>query len=98
MVRVVSPRAYATPRTAMEAELAAVWSAVLKANQVGVEDNFFELGGDSIISLQVVARAQQQGIRITPRQLFECRTIAALATVAERVEEEREKISEENIL
>src|SRR5205823_6173236 len=91
-------RAYVAPRTAMEAELVAIWSAVLKVEQVGVEDNFFELGGDSIISLQVVARAQQQGIRITPRQLFECRTIAALATVAERVEDEREKSGEQNIV
>ena len=75
-----------TPRTAMEAALATIWSAVLKVERISVEDNFFELGGDSIISLQVVARAQQQGIRIKPRQLFEFPTIAALAAVVERVE------------
>jgi amino acid adenylation domain-containing protein/non-ribosomal peptide synthase protein (TIGR01720 family) len=78
---------YAAPRTTMEQALVAIWAAVLKVAQPGVEDSFFELGGDSIISLQVVARAQQQGIRITPRQVFEYPTIAALATVAERMEE-----------
>ena len=74
-----SRRDYVAPRTAVEAALATIWSAVLKAERVSVEDNFFELGGDSIISLQVMARAQQQGIRIGPRQLFEFPTIAALA-------------------
>ena len=80
-----SRRDYVAPRTAVEAALATIWSAVLKAERISVEDNFFELGGDSIISLQVVARAQRQGIRIKPRQLFEFPTIAALAAVVERV-------------
>ncbi|MFI5543009.1 condensation domain-containing protein, partial [Streptomyces sp. NPDC051815] len=37
------------------------------------------LGGDSILSIQVVARARRVGVRITPRQLFEHPTIARLA-------------------
>ncbi|MFS8067586.1 MAG: condensation domain-containing protein, partial [Byssovorax sp.] len=44
-------------------------------------DNFFEIGGDSILSIQIVARAQQAGFRITPRQLFQHPTIAELAEV-----------------
>ena len=47
--------------------------------EVGVHDNFFELGGDSILCIQIVARAGQAGCRITPRQLFEHPTIAGLA-------------------
>lgn len=90
-----SRREYVAPRTAVEAALATIWSAVLKAERVSIEDNFFELGGDSIISLQVVARAQQQGIRIKPRQLFEFPTIAALAAVVERVEHTEAYISEQ---
>ncbi|HEV3316175.1 MAG TPA: amino acid adenylation domain-containing protein [Candidatus Angelobacter sp.] len=89
-----SPRDYVAPRTEMEEILAAIWSAVLKLPPVGVEDNFFELGGDSIISLQVVVRAQQQGIRITPRQLFESRTVAELAAVADRVDDSGKKTTE----
>ena len=34
---------------------------VLKRPNVGVHDNFFALGGDSILSIQVVARARQRG-------------------------------------
>jgi non-ribosomal peptide synthase protein (TIGR01720 family) len=49
---------------------------------VGVHDNFFELGGDSILSIQVILRAGQEGIRILPRQIFAHGTIAELAAVA----------------
>ncbi|RZL06036.1 MAG: non-ribosomal peptide synthetase, partial [Rubrivivax sp.] len=48
--------------------------------------NFFELGGDSILSLQIVARARAQGWKISPRQLFEHQSVAELAAVAQRVE------------
>ncbi|MDX6268933.1 MAG: hypothetical protein QOD28_156, partial [Acidobacteriota bacterium] len=42
-------------------------------------DNFFELGGDSILSIQVVARATQSGLSITTRDLFERQTVAELS-------------------
>jgi amino acid adenylation domain-containing protein/non-ribosomal peptide synthase protein (TIGR01720 family) len=69
------------PRNAAEAALAAVWRGVLGIEEVGLDDNFFRLGGDSILSLQVVARARRAGIVLTPRQLFEHPTIAALAAL-----------------
>ena len=50
--------------------------------RVGVEDNFFELGGDSILSIQVIARARQAGLQLTPRQFFERQTIGELAELA----------------
>ncbi len=74
--------AYVAPRRPYERQLADIWARVLQVEQVGIEDNFFELGGDSILSLQVVARANQAGLRLTPRQLFECPTVAQLAAVA----------------
>lgn len=70
---------YRAPRTAFEAALAEIWQLALKRERIGVDDNFFELGGDSILSLQIIARANQRGIRITPKQLFEYRTIARLS-------------------
>jgi non-ribosomal peptide synthase protein (TIGR01720 family) len=66
----------------VEAGLAAVWAAALGVERVGVHDNFFELGGDSILSIQVVSRAAQAGVRITARQLFQHQTVAELAAVA----------------
>jgi amino acid adenylation domain-containing protein/non-ribosomal peptide synthase protein (TIGR01720 family) len=73
---------YAAPRTPAEATLAQVWAEVLRLERVGIHDNFFALGGDSILSLQVVARAMQLGWRFAPRQVFEHPTVAALAAVA----------------
>jgi aryl carrier-like protein len=68
-----------------EAALAEIWTQVLGVERVGVEDNFFELGGDSILSIQVIAKAAKIGIRIDPRQLFEHPTIAELAPLAGEV-------------
>ncbi|MBW3656715.1 MAG: non-ribosomal peptide synthetase, partial [Gemmatimonadetes bacterium] len=59
------------------------WAQVLRVGRVGVRDNFFALGGDSILSIQVIARARREGVRLTPKQLFEHQTVAALAAVAD---------------
>jgi amino acid adenylation domain-containing protein/non-ribosomal peptide synthase protein (TIGR01720 family) len=74
------------PQSAAERALAAVWSQVLGVPEVGLEDDFFELGGDSISSLQVVARARQVGLALEPRQLFQERSLGALAAAARPVE------------
>ena len=72
------------PRTEAECILSGIWSELLKLERVGLRDNFFHLGGDSILSIQVVARARQSGLLLTPRQIFEHPTLAALASVARR--------------
>ena len=76
--------AYVAPVTEAERILAGVWAAVLRLDRVGTADNFFEAGGDSILSIQVVGEARRAGLEITPRQLFENPTVAALARVAGR--------------
>ncbi|WP_157198013.1 non-ribosomal peptide synthetase, partial [Methylomonas koyamae] len=72
-------REIVAPRNELEARLAVIWQTVLKTDAVGVTDNFFELGGDSILSLQIIARARKQGVKLTPKLLFEKQTIAELA-------------------
>ncbi|MEE8525225.1 MAG: amino acid adenylation domain-containing protein, partial [Thermoanaerobaculia bacterium] len=71
---------YQAPRNEVEEKLQEIWSRVLKVDRVGVDDNFFDLGGDSILSIQIVARASRVGLRLEPRQMFEHQTIAELAT------------------
>ncbi len=78
-VALTSSTAEVSPCTEVEAQLAQVWTALLGV-AVGIHDNFFELGGDSILSLQVVAKAKQVGLHLTPRQIFQHQTIAELAT------------------
>lgn len=83
---------YVPPTTEAEKLLANIWSSVLRVEKVGVHDSFFELGGDSILAIQVVAKANDLGFRLTPRQIFEHRTIAELTRVdgtAPRVEAEQ---------
>ncbi|MFS2197920.1 amino acid adenylation domain-containing protein [Pseudomonas sp. Pseusp3] len=75
-------QAFVAPQDAMQSALAQIWQDVLGAERVGLEDNFFELGGDSIISIQVVSRARQVGIRLSPRDLFQYQTVRSLALVA----------------
>jgi non-ribosomal peptide synthase protein (TIGR01720 family) len=77
-------RRYVGPETEAEEKLCRIWGEVLRVERVGVEDNFFELGGDSILSIQIVARANREGLRITPRQMFEQQRVRGLARVAGR--------------
>ncbi|MBC6447459.1 non-ribosomal peptide synthetase [Actinokineospora xionganensis] len=70
------------PRDATEEVLCGLFAEVLGVSTVGIDDNFFELGGDSIISIQLVSRARRAGLVITPRNVFEGKTVAALAAVA----------------
>nr|MBA2283408.1 AMP-binding protein [Acidimicrobiia bacterium] len=75
---------FVAPRDDVEAALATVWADLLDLPAVGVHDNFFELGGDSILSIQVVARARRAGLELASRDLFRYQTIAELAAAASR--------------
>ncbi|NEO73076.1 condensation domain-containing protein, partial [Moorena sp. SIO3H5] len=73
---------FVAPQTSTEETLAQIWQEVLGLQRVSIHDNFFRVGGDSIISIQIVSRAQQAGLQLTTQQLFEHQTIAKLAAVA----------------
>ncbi|MCL5958373.1 MAG: amino acid adenylation domain-containing protein, partial [Chloroflexi bacterium] len=74
--------AFVAPRNPAEQALAGIWARLLGVDRVGVHDNFFALGGDSILSIQVVARAKQAGVHLMPRHIFQHPTIAELAEVS----------------
>jgi amino acid adenylation domain-containing protein/non-ribosomal peptide synthase protein (TIGR01720 family) len=74
--------ALVAPQTPVEKVLAGIWAEVLGLEKLGIHNNFFEVGGDSILSIQIIARANQAGLKLTPKQLFQYPTIAELATVA----------------
>ena len=73
---------YRAPANAVEEILAGIYAQVLGLERVGVDDSFFELGGDSILSMQVVARARAAGVLCRPRDIFVEQTVARLARVA----------------
>ncbi|GAA4033864.1 non-ribosomal peptide synthetase [Allokutzneria multivorans] len=92
-VEAQSDAGFVAPKAGVEAQLAAIWGDVLGVERVGARDNFFALGGDSILSMQVVSRARQAGLRITSKDIFLRQTVAELAVgvtpdaVVERVDE-----------
>src|SRR3974390_2146615 len=57
-------------------------------DRAGVDDSFFELGGDSILSMQVVARARAAGLLCRPRDVFVEQTVSGLARVGSVTEGE----------
>ncbi|MGX2997534.1 amino acid adenylation domain-containing protein [Streptomyces sp. JNUCC 64] len=71
------------PVGAVEELLCALFAEVLGLERVGADDGFFELGGDSIMSMQLASRARKAGLVLTPRQVFEEKTVERLATVVE---------------
>jgi amino acid adenylation domain-containing protein/non-ribosomal peptide synthase protein (TIGR01720 family)/FkbM family methyltransferase len=71
-------KTFVPPSNETEEILAGIWRQVLGLPQVSVRDNFFELGGDSILSIQIVARAHQAGLKLSPKLLFRHQTIAEL--------------------
>ncbi|OBI17344.1 non-ribosomal peptide synthetase [Mycobacterium sp. E2462] len=74
---------YRAPADAVEEILADIYAQVLGMERVGVDDSFFDLGGDSILSMQVVARARAAGVICRPRDVFVEQTVARLARVSE---------------
>jgi amino acid adenylation domain-containing protein len=70
--------------TESQATLAGIWSSVLGIERVGLQDNFFDLGGDSLMAARMMGRVQKAfGVDMPLRRLFEARTLAALAELAE---------------
>ncbi|WP_078628332.1 non-ribosomal peptide synthetase [Streptomyces sp. NRRL F-2664] len=74
------------PSTPVEQLFCDLFSALLGRTGTDADANFFALGGDSIISLQLVARARAAGWSIGPREVFRYQTPSALAAVAQRLD------------
>ncbi len=70
------------PRTSTERTLCELFAELLGVPELGIDGSFFELGGDSITSIQLVSRARRAGLVIKPKDIYEKRTVRALAEVA----------------
>ncbi|WP_406739329.1 amino acid adenylation domain-containing protein [Streptomyces sp. NBC_00853] len=68
------------PRGAAEERIAEVFAQVLGVPRVGADEDFFRLGGHSLLATRVVARIRTAlGTECSVRDVFELRTVAALA-------------------
>jgi amino acid adenylation domain-containing protein/FkbM family methyltransferase len=79
-VRAQSVSESVAPRSHTEKTIAAIWSAVLGVELIGIHDNFFDMGGQSLLATQVMARVREAfGVQVALRTVFEQPTVAALA-------------------
>ncbi|GJF14981.1 phthiocerol/phenolphthiocerol synthesis polyketide synthase type I PpsE [Mycolicibacterium cyprinidarum] len=65
----------------VETALLRIWSQCLGLSDIDRNANFFELGGDSLIAISVAMTAGHEGLDLTPQDLYENQTAAALAKV-----------------
>ena len=82
--RKLHTRAIAGPRTPVEGQLATIFCKVLALDAVSIHDSIFELGGDSLSIFRITTQANQAGIRMTAKHLFQYKTIAALSPQLEK--------------
>jgi thioesterase domain-containing protein len=61
-----------------------MWAEALGVARVGAHDNFFDLGGDSLVAIELLAKAAANGIQLDPADVFEHQTVAELARLATR--------------
>jgi mycobactin peptide synthetase MbtE len=71
------------PTTDTERALATLLGEVLDVEVTGRYDDFFSLGGDSILAVQLAARARDAGLTLTARMVFEQPTLHDLAAAVD---------------
>ncbi|MFT6265595.1 MAG: amino acid adenylation domain-containing protein [Oleiphilaceae bacterium] len=86
---------YEAPASPFEEKMAALWSAALGIENIGVQDNFFELGGHSLLLTQLATKAKRElGASLPLSKLFDSPTIrewaefASVQTVGDKVNQE----------
>jgi len=73
--------AWVAPETETEKRMAAIWSELLRAGDVGLDDDYSQLGGDSLLAVQLVLRVSETfGIDASELDLLEVPTVRAMAS------------------
>ncbi|KAE8406480.1 hypothetical protein BDV37DRAFT_280762 [Aspergillus pseudonomiae] len=72
------------PTTALEKQLAQVWSQVLNIPEksIGLNRSFMSLGGDSITAMQIVSRCRAVGIKLSVQDILLPKSLAAVVSRA----------------
>lgn len=66
-------------KSQMETTLQRIWGQCLGMDSIDRNANFFELGGDSLIAISVAMTAANEGLDLTPQDLYENQSVATLA-------------------
>jgi amino acid adenylation domain-containing protein/non-ribosomal peptide synthase protein (TIGR01720 family) len=81
---------YSEQQRELAQTLLEIWRTLLNRSDLTADDDFFAAGGDSILGLQVIAKARVADITIKPQQLFQHKTINALVTAITPVPSKQE--------
>ncbi|HWZ12245.1 MAG TPA: amino acid adenylation domain-containing protein [Acidobacteriaceae bacterium] len=82
---------YLAPSTPMQQKMAAIWSEVMRIEQIGIEDSLLELGADSLKIFQISARSNRSGLKVSAKQLMVLKTINAICADLEKTSDATEK-------
>jgi len=62
--------------TQTESVVCTIWSEVLQLDEINPEDNFFELGGDSLMSMMVLFRVNNElNVELPPSSIYKSPTL-----------------------
>jgi aryl carrier-like protein len=71
---------YVAPRNEIEEKLVHICSTILGVDRMSINDNFFNLGGDSIKTIQIQARMNKAGYKLSVKDIFNTPVISELSS------------------
>jgi amino acid adenylation domain-containing protein len=78
------------PETEDEQSLAALWTEVLKVNEIGLHENFFQLGGHSLLAARLVSGIREKlGVAVPLSEFYDTPTLKKLAEFVNRARTSR---------
>lgn len=83
MVDSTSESGFIAPRNEVEQQIAQIWSEVLCISPIGVNYDFIQLGGHSLLAIKIIVLIESRlRVKLPIHSLFECPTVAELASLA----------------
>jgi len=68
----------------VQKQLVEIWEELLNRRPIGIRESFFELGGHSLMAMRLFTRiAQKWNVDLSLQRIFDCPTVAELATTIE---------------
>ncbi|MGN0376829.1 MAG: amino acid adenylation domain-containing protein [Suilimivivens sp.] len=87
---------YVEPVTEQERKLCNIMEAVLDYRPIGIVHDFFSYGGDSLKAMELVVRAEEEGMKLRLQDIFDHPTVAELAKCLQEDRKEEPELLEED--
>ena len=87
---------YIEPVTEQERKLCNIMEAVLDYRPIGILHDFFSYGGDSLKAMELVVRAEEEGIKFRLQDIFDHPTVTELVKCLQEDRKEEPELLEED--